>query len=275
MSLAEQADPEAVAPSALSGRPLEELIRRLQPLGDSQQVMVQRVDRAISERDRMFKGDEVGYHRVGLSAIACIEAALEHARIGTVQTILNLPCGHGREGRYLAVRFPQAKVTACDIDRDGVEYCSRQFGAIPAYSRQELAQLSLGTQFDLIWCGSLVTHFVHTATLELLRFFYRHLLPGGLLVFTTHGRSVLDRLRGRRRAMGLDQQRVGELLASCQKHGYGFVEYPHLPAWGISVCTPEWVVSHLGEVADWRLVYFADKGWANIQDVYAVVRTGG
>ena len=71
--------------------------------------------------------------------------------------ILDLPCGHGRVMRWLRATFPKASLTACDIDGDGVSFCAETFGARPALSSTDPEDLVLGT-FDLIWCGSLLTH---------------------------------------------------------------------------------------------------------------------
>ncbi|MGG5887557.1 methyltransferase [Falsiroseomonas sp. HC035] len=47
------------------------------------------------------------------------------------QKILDLPCGFGRVTRVLRVRFPHASITACDLDREGVEFARRSSRAMP------------------------------------------------------------------------------------------------------------------------------------------------
>ena len=47
--------------------------------------------------------------------------------------MLDFACGHGRVMRTLKAAFPDALLTACDIDRDGVDFCARTFGAAPVY----------------------------------------------------------------------------------------------------------------------------------------------
>ena len=74
--------------------------------------------------------------------------------------ILDFPCGHGRVLRYLRAEFPQAEITACDLLRDGVDFCAANFGAIPVYSDPDPSRIGLPRDaFDLIWVGSLFTHF--------------------------------------------------------------------------------------------------------------------
>ncbi len=49
--------------------------------------------------------------------------------------------------------------------------------------------LSLPHRFDLIWCGSLITHIDEWAAVDLLDFFCRHLADRGVCVFTTLGQK--------------------------------------------------------------------------------------
>src|SRR5207237_3128793 len=156
-------------------------------LGVADRALLARVASRISYEDGMYKGDGAHYFHVGLDAIHRIEEALAAASIETVNNILDFPCGYGRVLRFLVQRFPDARVTACELLPDAVRFCAETFNAIPAQSAYELDTLTLGARYDLIWCGSLATHLDARRTRELLRFFARHLAPGGLLLFTTHG----------------------------------------------------------------------------------------
>ena len=98
--------------------------------------------------------------------------------------------------RFLAQRFPEAEITACEIQRGPVQFCVRTFGAQPAYSSVNLDEVELGKKFDLIWCGSLVTHLNERDIVALFRLFARHLTLGGLAVFTTHGDFAAGGYRG-------------------------------------------------------------------------------
>src|SRR5262245_10124406 len=91
------------------------------------------VVRTISPDEEMSrsKWGEPGYHRVGQSALHCIRLSLEAAGKdpAEVRSILDLPSGHGRVLRYLKAAFPDAALTACDLSRDGVDFCAATFGA--------------------------------------------------------------------------------------------------------------------------------------------------
>jgi SAM-dependent methyltransferase len=123
---------------------------------------ITKIDRTISSSDGMIDNDGGDhYFRVGLSALKNIERAL--SSIGqtpnTPARILDCPCGHGRVLRYLRAAFPLAEIIACDLLRDGVDFCTAQFGALPVYFDPVPARIPVArSAFDLIWVGSLLTH---------------------------------------------------------------------------------------------------------------------
>ena len=68
-----------------------------------------------------------------------------------------------------------------------LDFCQRAFSAKTVRSDIDFNKLSLPGKYDLIWCGSLVTHLDELAAINLLKFFHSHLSPDGLCIFTTHG----------------------------------------------------------------------------------------
>jgi len=234
--------------------------------------LLRRVDSRISPADGMYTGNGDHYFNVGLSAIRCIDEALSQAGLESVRAILDMPCGFGRVTRFLARRFPDAHVTGCEIQRDAVRFCQRTFGASPAYSSTDLGRLSLHAAFDLIWCGSLMTHLDAERAVDLLRFFDRHLLPGGLLVFTAHGEYVRQRILRRESRYGLPELDLGLLIATHDRDGYAFADYPGERGYGISLSSPEWIRAAVQRVSGMREVYFSARGWDRHQDVFGFVK---
>ena len=90
---------------------------------------------------------------------------------------------------------PSARLGAGDIDHDGVDFCAATFGATPVYGREDPADVEIDAPYELIWCGSLFTHLPPERWEGFLALFERALAPGGLLVFTTHGRRIAERIR--------------------------------------------------------------------------------
>jgi SAM-dependent methyltransferase len=208
----------------------------------------------------MYDSDGADYFKIGLRAIQSINAALAQANLTDVRTILDLPSGGGRVLRFLSARFPAAKITACDIQRDAVDFCGEHLGAEPVYSSANLNEISLEAKFDLIWCGSLMTHLNRGPMIDLLKFFKRHLSAGSLLVFTTHGDFVAARL----------PQKEFD-------YGFGFAPWPKgiydsTSEFGVSLTSPDWIDGQVRMVGGMRKVYFASRGWDDHQDVFGFVR---
>lgn len=229
---------------------------------------VEPASRTIDPADGMFKGNLEHYFGVGSSALRSILLGLIAAgrEPSTVRQLLDLPCGHGRVLRWLPVAFPEAELTACDLLRDGVDFCRTELGAVPAYSREDPTHLELPGRFDLIWCGSLLTHLDEERWHDFLAFFSRHLTPSGVLIFTTHGRLVPLRI-ARGWDYGLDVEALRRLLEAFRSKGFGYVAYPGQAGYGISLSSASWTIGTLGAHPELRIISYHEAGWDRHQDV--------
>jgi SAM-dependent methyltransferase len=217
------------------------------------------VVRVVSSKDEMWGGDATHYFDVGADV-------LRHVRPLTVtpQRILDLPCGHGRVLRWLRAEWPQAEITACDLNRHGVDFCARELDARPLYSEVEPERIPLEGNYDLIWCGSLFTHLDEPMWGPFLRLFAKHL--EGTLVFTTAGERIAALMRDGELAEQCD---ATSLLASYDASGFGYANYHGQASYGLSRAKPSWVRSLL-ESVPLETVYFEPAGWADRQDVWGV-----
>jgi len=130
-------------------------VGRLKDLFDQEATQI------VSEtapKDQMYRTDPSRNFRWGHEALRCIKLAVLAAGKDDLKNIFDLPCGHGWVLRTLKAAFPEAGITACDLNRDGVDFCARAFGATPVYARKLPEQIQIESSFDLIWCGSLLTH---------------------------------------------------------------------------------------------------------------------
>jgi len=240
-------------------------------LTETERQLLTKVNGKIYFNDTMYDGDGAHYFKVGLSAIRCIDEAVAQAKLNNVRSILDLPCGSGRVLRFLVQRFPEAEITACEIQRGPVQFCVRTFGARPAYSSVELDEVDLAEKFDLIWCGSLATHLNEHGILALFRLFARHLRPGGLAVFTSHGAYATHRLWRREFDYSIPENQIERLVHDYKQAGYGFADYAGEQNWGVSLTSPEWIRASMRELGSLREVYFKEHGWDDHQDVFGFV----
>jgi SAM-dependent methyltransferase len=243
------------------------------------------VNMEIAPRDHMFNSDPnpVHYHALGWGALDCIRLALLAAQKETVSSILDLPSGHGRVTRILRAEYPDARLTACDIDRDGVDFCAETFDAKPVYGHERATDVELGDTFDLIWCGSLLTHMDRPGWDQFLDLFESALVPGGVLLFSASGRAVARRLRDPDLAGKYlqSQERREAILQGFAGGGFGYANYDlpddereslSLPRhFGISLASPSWVSSLIQRRQGLQLLMYLEGRWG-AQDVIACVR---
>jgi SAM-dependent methyltransferase len=236
------------------------------------------VNNQIAPKDGMFVDNPDHYFAVGRSALLCIRASMLAAGVETFANILDLPCGHGRVLRHLQSAFPEARLSACDIDTDAVDFCAATFGATPIYSHATPGNIPLEGDYDLIWVGSLLTHLNATACREFLNLFRTNLRVGGLLVFTIHGRAAADRMRRGVSTYGLNTDAIAQVLEQYAGRDFGYASYldDTLPGisgnYGISLASPAWVFKEVARLPETRMLNYTESGWDNHQDVVGLFR---
>jgi len=221
----------------------------------------------LADADTMFDGSSGHYLAVGVSALHVIEAAFLDAP--PPRRILDLPCGFGRVTRMLRARYPSADITVCDLDRAGVDFTASCFGARGVYSEPDFRDLQLGTVFDLIWVGSLLTHLPEHQTRQFLDFAVRHMGPGSRLIVTSHGGFVAGRLR--EWTYGLTTAAARGLLAEFRMAGYGFRGYSGGERYGISLASRSWF-EHALAGGPLCLQSYQERGWDDHQDTLVLRR---
>jgi SAM-dependent methyltransferase len=228
----------------------------------------------ISPNDRMVTPRYPDtYFLWGDSAVRCIRLAMDAVGKETVHNVLDFPCGHGRVLRTIKATFPEATLTASDIDQDGVDFCATTFGAKGIYSNDDLEAVYLGEDFDLIWVGSLFTHLPAVRWRPFLSFLHNRLAQDGLLVFTVHGPWYAEQIRaGRSPLGGVSESALADMLREYDTDGFGFTEYPGRGNYGLSLSSPTTVTKNLEEFDQMRLALYLERGWRGHQDIVAYQR---
>jgi SAM-dependent methyltransferase len=222
------------------------------------------VIKEISPNDEMYAtGGAERYWELGESALNAIRLSLQVAKRPEPRSILDLPSGHGRVLRTLKAAYPQAHLAACDTNTDAIEFCSQVLGATPIQGREDPSDVELDDTFDLIWCGSLLTHLDATRWPGFFDFFSSALKPDGLLVFTAHGRKVLQNMRSG--APYLDEEQQAAVIADFEKTGFGYRDYIGQDGYGISLSAHWWVFQRLE-----RPVHLYSEALWGSHDVFAV-----
>lgn len=223
----------------------------------------------VSPQERMPADDS--YLEVGRSALKAIRLAQLAAGKDDFGSILDMPSGHGRVLRWLRAAYPQARVTACDLLTDGVDFCAATFGATPVYSSQLPTVEAFADRYDLIFVGSLLTHVDVRHWDHLIALWHDLLNPDGLLVVTTHGELVAERMRAGHN-YGYPPAAVTRTLRAYEHAGFAFLEEPPDNIdYGITLARADWTIRRLLQHPDFRVVMYGEALWHRHQDVVAVV----
>lgn len=235
------------------------------------------VDRTVAPKDGMVAPEiPEQYFDLGRRALELIHFSSELCDKPHYPDILDLPCGHGRVLRWLRAHYGYAKITACDLDRDGVDFCAKQFGAIPVYSDPDLGRLPFQNQFDLIWVGSLVTHLRQDRWLAALDSLVKWVRECGVIVFSTQGRTVSSLLaRGRKNvAENIDK---AALLADYARDGFAYQRYfesNEVEDYGLTLTSPEWLMRTLQRYPDIIMRAYLEEAWG-MQDIVILYKKAG
>jgi hypothetical protein len=220
------------------------------------------VNTVTSPNDGMYRRLEARHYLgAGLSALRCIEFALNGFE---PKTILDFPCGHGRVLRFLKARYPNSDIVGIEIDRSALSFCREEFGVEAVESNAEL-QIDLDRTFDLIWCGSLVTHLDEVGIRSLLRFFQSRLSPNGVCVLTAQGDTSARWMSEGLETYGLTDDNRKSVLEGFYDCGFGYASYEG-QSYGVSLLSRKKMNELAG--SGWNEVLYMPHGWDNHQDVY-------
>ncbi|WP_167858672.1 class I SAM-dependent methyltransferase [Methylobacterium nonmethylotrophicum] len=256
------------------------------------------VDPEVSAHDDMLVDTPEGrahYRGVGLSALRLItEAMLLSGRTDPTR-ILDLPCGGGRVTRHLVTFFPEAEIAVADLDARKVADVVAQFGVRAIESSPDFSAPLPGS-YDLIFVGSLVTHFDAALFARATNVMIDALAPGGVLVLTSAGRNWAalserqDRdeglvpLRWWRAALSrLGGPKVSYRLRALEgdyaRHGFGYSEVRswtklYGQSYGGSYAAPSWLMRVVEERTDALVLGFKERGFDDLLDATLIQRAG-
>ena len=209
---------------------------------------------------------------MGASGFRCVLDAAEAGGLREVNALLDLPSGHGRVLRYLRAAFPDARIVACDLDPDAVAFCETAFGAEPVVSDEDASRIAVGGGFDIVWCGSLLTHLDAARWPPLLERLVGSLAAGGVLPFTTCGRRVAERLAAADPTYALPDDVCAQIIDDYRRVGFGYRDYPGAAGYGLSLSALPWVLEQALALGDCRVVLCRERAWDDHQDIVAVVK---
>jgi SAM-dependent methyltransferase len=207
------------------------------------------------------------------NVIALIVETLAAAdkRSADVGRWLDFGCGYGRVIRFLVKLVPPGQIVASDVIEEGAEFCHSEFGVARLPSRSELGTVHLG-QFDFIYAISVITHLNEQNSIAFLRLLGASLAPGGIAMFTTHGRWAVEHLD----LYGPEYEaRSEEIEAALDARGIAYVRYPFAPNdYGMTWHSRTFIDATMQRLHDGQVapLLFKPHGLDDHQDVFAFER---
>jgi len=221
---------------------------------------------SVSVNDQMMTGNKAQYFQAGELALQLCKTALGGS---TPARIVDFPSGHGRVMRWFHREWPDAELYGVEVDPDALAFVSDIFGA-KAIRSTAAFDMPLPGNIDLIFSGSLLTHLDVWQWDAFLHRCLDALAPGGLLVFTTHGR-IAALLAEKRDSVYGNLIDTKEMCASFRSTGFSYRSYDeNYPTYGLSLSSPDWIFRRLAVVPLARVVMFEEGGWGGYQDVFAL-----
>ena len=210
----------------------------------------QKIDETVSPHDDMLYSAALmaPYLQIGISALEVIAEAMLLAKRTHFARVLDLPCGGGRVTRHLVKFFYDAEIFVSDIEKPKQDFVVSQFGARGIDIPQDFSVAS-PRHYDLIFVGSLVTHFNAAMFIRTMNYCVDALSPEGLLVLSTHGRFVAAKARPQGQD-GISAAIRNAIDAGFLQDGFGYVEMEHDrkrygTSYGASFSTPSWVMQQM------------------------------
>lgn len=240
-------------------------------VSEQEKTLLRNVSLELHRHDDMYvPGHAEHYLSTGLSALGTIDEALHASgRSMPVKRILDFGCGYGRVLRMLKAHFGEAELFAAELKSAALTYCESTFAVQGIESSADFKQIEKPGQFDLIWCSSLIPHIDEISSMDLLRYFYDSLAPGGTCVFSTHGLGSLEALKAGLFSYNLSAKAQEDVLAGYRRNEFGFGNYRFREGYGMSLSTREKIEAMAATAGDWTEVMFKESGWDAHQDVFA------
>lgn len=132
----------------------------------------------------------ISYFNLGECIFNSYERLLHHGPVN-IRSVLDFASGYGRCTRFLSQKYGSENVTSSDIDSDAVDFNIKSFGVKGFYSTKSPNDLKHDEKYDAIFVNSLFSHLASEYWEQWYKKLCSLLNPNGILIFSTHGESML------------------------------------------------------------------------------------
>jgi SAM-dependent methyltransferase len=178
-------------------------------------------------------------------------------------TMLEFASGYGCVSRHLAKAAPKAEVTACDIHQQAIDFIQDRLSVNAVISVPDPDEFWLGREYDVVFALSFFSHMPIRSWGRWLKALFRHVRPGGSLIFTTHGYVTLEKLY--KNSVALDNDGFW-FIASSEQLDIETAEY------GTTITSTEFVTRQIFSQLHAPTSLISPGFWWEHQDVYVVTK---
>jgi SAM-dependent methyltransferase len=169
--------------------------------------------------------DHIGsYQRGAVQFVGILGQSLREAGRDwqDVESCLEIGCGYGRIVRELRREISASAISVCDVIDEGACFAAAEFGArrVPVV---EAMGAGYDESFDLIYLLSVYSHLPRHMIRDNLARVSALLKPGGVLVFSTHGKQSAE-MAEIYEQYWLDKEKLNAELA---RTGFFYERYPY------------------------------------------------
>jgi hypothetical protein len=150
-----------------------------------------------------------------------------------------------------------------------LDFCEAEFGIERVQSNDEM-NIELPLNLDLIFVGSLLTHYNEEQWDKFFALCQPSLGENGVLIFTTHGR-IHAKMAAISHPIYGDMIDTPALFRTYRERGFSWLPYdPNWPTFGLSLSSPEWVMNKLSKFSNLKIIHMGEGEWG--QDVWVLQR---
>jgi len=152
-----------------------------------------------------------------------------YRRSSGICRVLDFGAGCGRLARFFAMSS-EFDVSASDVNPDFVDWCEQNLRTVQSHQNGCMPPLRYrANTFDLVYALSVFTHLPEEASAQWLKELSRILVPGGLLIATTHGVQAVETIKSSKdiqeSMFGLKAGEIEKLAAELEPSGFLFRQY--------------------------------------------------
>lgn len=227
----------------------------------------------IDERDNMRSaGRDEHYYSVGRNALHNVVLSMIESDVTQCRAFLDFPSGFGRVTRYMRAAFPEANIHVGDIWKEATTWAAEKFNATIIEANPDFSA-RMAHRYEVIFCGSLITHIAADQGTRLLDFFTAHLAVGGIAIVSTSGKKNLAHEATRfNEAVFGTPEKLAALTEAYFRGEYAYCDYPWQAGYGRSFIPVSWFHEYAAKKPEIVLTRFSERAWDDNQDIVVFKR---